>query len=107
LLRLAAPREVVPPERAVRLKAAVRARWRQATHGRLRRIAIGWLLGGLAVASLVSLVLSSVHVARGRDPRGQVTGETPLAIVATVEALSGSVQLVPASKIDGHVVSGR
>lgn len=55
LLRLAGPRDAVPPERAMRVRAAVREEWRRHTTPRARTISIGWPLGALAAAALLLL----------------------------------------------------
>jgi ferric-dicitrate binding protein FerR (iron transport regulator) len=89
LLRLAGPREAVPPERALRVKAAVRARWRQQTRARSQRITMGWSLGALATAALV---LVGVRLAVRDDSRV----ESPQPAIATLEILSGTVRVVPA-----------
>ena len=47
LLRLAGPREAVPPERMMRVRAAARDEWRRHTRARARRVMIGWAIGGL------------------------------------------------------------
>jgi FecR-like protein len=88
LLRLAEPREAVPVERALRVKAAVRAQWRQQTRARSQRIRIGWSLGALATTALV-LVAVRMAVPDNR------TVESLRPTVATLETLSGTVRLVP------------
>jgi ferric-dicitrate binding protein FerR (iron transport regulator) len=90
LLRLAGPREAVPSERALRVKAAVRAHWRQQTHARSQRITIGWSLGALAAAAMV---LIGVRL----TIRDDATVGSPAPTVATLEALSGAARLVPPS----------
>ena len=57
LLRLAGPREAVPADRMRRVKAAVRAEWRQETRTRSRRMDSVWSLGALAAAALVLVAL--------------------------------------------------
>lgn len=89
LLRLAGPREAVPPERALRVKAAVRAEWRQRTRARSQRLTIGWSLGALAATALM-LVGVRLTV---RD----TSIEGPQPTVATVEILSGTARLLPPS----------
>jgi ferric-dicitrate binding protein FerR (iron transport regulator) len=83
LLRLAGPREAAPPERAMRVRAAVHEEWRRNTRARSRTITVGWSLGALATAALVLL---GVRLAvRDSAPGG---GPSPV-VVATVEATSG------------------
>ena len=91
LLRLAGPREAVPPERALRVKAAARTQWRRSTQARSRRITIGWSLGALATAALL---LVGVRLAVKDD----TPAESPRSTIATLEILSGTVRLVPASE---------
>ncbi len=91
LLRLSGPREAVPADRILRVKAAVHAAWRQQTRARSRRTAIGWSLGALAAAALV---LVGVRLAI-RDA-GSV--ERPRHELATIDALSGAVRLVSSSE---------
>jgi len=90
LLRLAGPREAVPSERALRVKAEVRAEWRRQTRARSQRITIGWSLGALATAALV---LAGVRLVNDGSPP-----ESPRPTVATLEILSGSVRPVPPSE---------
>ena len=90
LLRLAGPREAVPVERMARMKTAVRAEWRQQTHARSRRIAIGWSVGMFAAAALI---LIGVRLAVRDDPAMQ----SPQRELATIEAVSGAVRLVSSS----------
>ena len=56
LLRLAGPRPAVPPEREDRVRAVVRAHWREALNGRRRRH-LPWLAVPLAAAALIALVI--------------------------------------------------
>jgi ferric-dicitrate binding protein FerR (iron transport regulator) len=86
LLRLAAPREAVPSERAQRVKAAVRARWRQQTRARSQGTTIRWALGALATAALM---LVGVRLAVRPDR------PVPPPIVATIDILRGPVRLIP------------
>jgi hypothetical protein len=91
LLRLAGPREAVPEDRMRRVKAAVRAQWRQQARARSRRIAIGWALGTLAVAALVLVGVRLVvrHAAPVESARHNV---------ATMDAVSGAVRLLSSSE---------
>lgn len=84
LLRLAGPREAVPPERALRVRAAVRDEWRRQTRARAQRIRVGWAIGALATAALV---LVGVRLAvRDSAP---IDGVGPA--IATVETVAGLV----------------
>lgn len=89
LLRLSAPREPIPWERALRVRAAVQARWRRKTRARSQQITIGWSLGALATAALVFVAVRQTV---------RVTVESPPPVVATVVAVSGPVRLVPVSE---------
>jgi hypothetical protein len=91
LLRLAGPREAVPADRMRRVKAAVHAEWRQQTRARSRRTTVGWSVGALAAAALVLL---SVRVA----VRDAAPVASPPQALATVDAVSGAVRLVPSSE---------
>jgi ferric-dicitrate binding protein FerR (iron transport regulator) len=90
LLRLAGPREAVPADRMRRVKAAVRAEWRQETRARSRRMASVWSLGALAAAALVLIALRLAVSDRPAVPE-------PRLELATVEVLSGAVRLVSSS----------
>lgn len=101
LLRLAGPREAVPPEMALRVKAEVRAEWRRQTRARSQRITIGWSVGALATAALV---LVGVRLAVNDNP----TPESLPPTVATLEILSGAVRLVsPSEARDARALSLR
>lgn len=93
LLRLAAPREIVPIERAMRVKAAVRASWHQKVKARSRRVTTVWLLGAVTAAALV---VFGAHFTVRQDER---VG-TPHPVVATAETVSGSVRIVSALQAD-------
>jgi ferric-dicitrate binding protein FerR (iron transport regulator) len=82
LLRLAGPREAVPPERAMRVRAAVRDEWRRHTAPRARTISIGWSLGALAAAALLLLGVRGAL-------RDNAPAEAPAPAVAMVETVSG------------------
>jgi ferric-dicitrate binding protein FerR (iron transport regulator) len=89
LLRLASPREAIPPERALRVKAAVRTEWRRQSRARARRVTMGWSFGALAAAALV-LIGTRVALRDTATPPG------PERTVAIVETLSGAVRLMNA-----------
>lgn len=88
LLRLAGPREAVPLERVLRVRAAVEAEWRRQTRVRSQRTTIGWSIAALATAALV---LFGVRLAMN----GGTATESPAAVVATVEILRGTVRQGP------------
>ena len=83
LVRLAGARPAVPRERSVRVEAAVREAWTEATAQRQRRRVSGWL----AAASLAALLALALGLAFWR---GQATQPSP---VATVERVHGGVEL--------------
>lgn len=85
LMRLAGPREAVPLERMLRVKAEVREEWRRQTRARSQKIIIGWTLGALATAALV---LVGVRLAVRDDGAVGIPRQT----VATIETLSGTVR---------------
>lgn len=86
LLRLAGPREAVPPERLRRLRAAAHADWREHTGLRMRRRAIVATLGavGIAAAVLLAVRVLSPDVVPPRAAR----------TVATTETVHGAVRVI-------------
>lgn len=91
LLRLAGPRDAVPADRRLRVRAAVHAEWRQQTRARARRILMFRSLGALAAAALVLL---GVRLA----VRDDVVMPTPGRELASIEVLSGFVRPISASQ---------
>ncbi len=88
LLRLAGPREAVPPERLRRLRAAAHADWREQTRLRMRRRAIVATLGAVGIAATVLLAVRALSPDAG-PPR--VAGA-----VATTEIVHGAVRVINA-----------
>jgi ferric-dicitrate binding protein FerR (iron transport regulator) len=89
LLRLAGPREAVPPERLRRLRAAAHADWREQTGLRMRRRAIVATLGAVGIAAAVLLavrVLSPDAVPPPRAARAVATTETVHGAVRVIDA---------------------
>jgi hypothetical protein len=95
LLRLAGPREPVPSDRLRRVRAAVEAEWRDQVRLRARRRALGWSLAGATGLATAALVLLSV---RTTGPRGVAVTDTPGVPVATMEVVTGAVQMVSAGQ---------
>jgi ferric-dicitrate binding protein FerR (iron transport regulator) len=83
LLRLAAPRPVVPADRAARVEAFVRDRWQARVRERRRR-----LLWTLAAAAAVALAVGgSLWIATAGGDRG------PVLFAAEIERVVGGVRL--------------
>jgi len=89
LLRLTGPRPGVPVDRANRVKAAVRARWRAEVGERSRRRTL-WAVAALATAA--TLVVGVGLGRRWRPEVPPVPGK-----VARVETVSGPASIRPAS----------
>lgn len=87
LVRLAGPREAVPAESMRRVRAAVHTAWRHERRVRSRRTVLRWSIGALAAAALV---LVAVRLRDRLDP----PGAPALRVLATVDALSGTVRVV-------------
>lgn len=85
LLRLAGPREPVPADRMLRLKAGAHAEWRRhVTKGRRQRM-IAWSLSGLAAAAAIAL---AVRGGTGAGPVKPAAEE-----FAVVESLGAKARL--------------
>jgi len=84
LLRLTGPRPAVPADRSSRVKAAVRAHWRDEVAGRSRRKTL-WTAAALAAAVTVAIALG---LARWWRPGGP----PPAAIAARVEVGSATAR---------------
>jgi ferric-dicitrate binding protein FerR (iron transport regulator) len=108
LLRLAGPRPRAPQERAVRVKAAVRAHWRQQLRQQLEssrqpvqridtrppfKSRLSARRTGLVLASAASLIIG-LGLVLTRLPRAPMPAPV---VVASVEAMTGSVEVIPAA----------
>ena len=104
LLRLAGPREPVPADRMLRLKAGAHSEWRRQLTARRRRRVVSWSLGGLALAAAMALAV------RGATSVGPVTPTG--AAFAVVEALGANARVATDArraawlKVGDHVVIG-
>lgn len=87
LLRLAGPRETVPPERLRRLRAAAHADWHEQTGRRMRRRAIVATLGVVGAAATVLLGV------RVWSP-GAVPPSQPAHALATTDSVHGAVRVM-------------
>lgn len=89
LVRLAGPREPVPPDRLHRLRTATHAEWRAHVAARRRRVVAVSAAAAFAAAALVVL---GVRMGRDREPAAM---SVPLE-VATIERVLGVVRVAPA-----------
>lgn len=93
LVRLAGPREPVPPDRLGRLRASAHTEWRAHVSSRRRRAALVRAIGALTAAALIVL---GVRLGRDREPDA-FPAPAP-AEVATVERALGTVRVVAATR---------